>query len=65
VHRTNDQLARLWVQLWVPSAASSDRQVPVKFEVHPTPAPVALLVMAQAAVQTAPANVAPPADSVS
>ena len=59
VHRTNDRLARLWVRLWVPTP-SSDRQVPVKFEVHAAPAPVALLVMAQAAVQTAPASVAPP-----
>jgi len=59
VHRTNDQLARQWVRLGVPAAASSDRQDPVKFEVRPAPAPVALLVMAQAAA-TAPANVAPP-----
>lgn len=61
VHRTNDQLARLWVRLWVPAAASSDRQAPVKFEVRPAPAPVALLVMAQSAAAVVPSNVAPPA----
>lgn len=62
VHRTNDQLARLWVRLWVPQPVArraTVEEITVEL-VQPAPAPVALLVMAQAAA-AAPANVAPPA----
>jgi hypothetical protein len=62
LHRTNDQLARLWVRLWVPGPVARPATVEeITVALLPAaPAPVALLVMAQSAVQTAPANMAPP-----
>lgn len=61
VHRTNDELARAWVRLWVPATApTATAPRPAQRIIKAAPAPVALLVMAQAAVQTAPSNVAPP-----
>jgi hypothetical protein len=61
VHRANDRLARLWVRLWVPTVEARHAAVEAAVQtMEPTPAPVALLVMAQAAAM-APANVAPPA----